>query len=252
MKVSKKYIFILNCLIIIFIIFIINCKGPEFENEETEEPEIPIITVQWKPDINNYIQFYTNDTKLLTIDGSSFWKWGSFYENQMTSFEAELIKVSGVNYYGYGLIFCIQDDAGNGMTNGLIVMIDTVRQYIIGKVVNNDFYVIKDWTITDALISGYNIKNKIKINYLGNNNFEVIFNDNNTSEKKVIFEYDQEPGLNLCGRYGYIVTLSPYELFPKHPVDVRFKQITPLNIDIKNSKSEGVNYNFFKSLKTTK
>lgn len=248
MKISKKNFIVLNGLMFFFI-FLINCPGSVPETEPIIEPEIPINTIQWKPDSSNYIQFYTNDSKLLTVDGSSFWKWGNYYEEQMTSFETELIKVSGVNYYGYGLLFCIQDDKGDGLTNGLIIMIDTVRQYIIGKVINNDFYVIKDWTITDALISGYNIKNKIRINYLGLNNFEVIFNNNNSAEKKVIFEYDQEPALNLCGRYGFIVTLSPFELFPKHGVDVRFKQVTPADIDIKSSKNTGVNNDFFKSLK---
>ncbi len=233
-----------NIIFIAIFIFIItlscNIKNDYYDSGTSNYTGIndPIF---WKPDNSGDIRFYINDPSVLNpIKGATGWKPGEYTEETMTYVEVDVSKYSGHQSMGYGIIFCIQDDTNpldntnDEGYNFLTVMINAEGKYCIGKVTDEssdldpEFEYLVNWQENEALQTGYEKFNKIKITYIGENNFEIIFND--TEEEKISFEYDQVSPFEIIGRYGYIVTLAANEYFPDIPVDVRFSQVYPVDI----------------------
>lgn len=223
-------------------LMIFSCSFEKYEVEPVTTTTIyqkPVEFVNWEPDASGDIRFSVNDPKLRVKNGISFWKWGNFQSAQMDEFSLNVYKVSGRDGYGYGAIFCIQDDTNTGDEtndygwNYLTVMIDVRGECLIGKVINKKlkYPLIQGWKENKNISKGYNVKNRIQIRYLGTNQFKLNFNDQTSDE--VIFQYNQEAGeplFNLNGRCGYIVTIAPDEDFPNIPVNTGFKQLVPVDI----------------------
>ncbi len=185
-------------------------------------------------------QFSTNDKKMLKVKGRTFWFADEF--SARDSFEIETFKTSGVSGYGYGAIFCIQGDNTGDERNFYAILIRTNASFQIIKIVDKEQYMVElpgndnGWNEvyengSNILLSGSGVKNKIRIDYLGNiiNGYavyEIYFNDkfaveiveNNTGG--MIFDGDK--GRN---KYGFINTLSPVEYFPYVPNTVFYRLV---------------------------
>lgn len=211
----NKYASILICAICS--ILLVSC--PTTIKEEVIITPTKTQTLDWQKDSESFIQFYTNESKYSGLSGNTLWNWGTVKNNPITYVETELKKISGDKNYGYGIIFCVQDTG----VDYLSVVIDIEGNYQVIREVNNVTSILKKWALSTNLKKGYNVINKIKAEYKGNKKFSIYFND--VLETDVMDNISPE----LTGGYfGYAVGISNMENFPDVPVDVRFKQLYPV------------------------
>lgn len=213
---------------------------------------IPVSTIEWEADGLGFIRYYTNDINKIIGYPSGRTFWHPFeYAGSGDVYDVDLTKISGKAAYGYGLIFCIQDDVpamGDFTATdfyALLIRVDGYYQVI--KVVDSQQYrlaidgcdanfwaVKKDIDGNNVLLAGKNVLNNIRIETTedagdGNDQpeFKIYFNnilayefeDNYTNEGTLpLFTYDAGKD-----KYGYMVVLGPNEDFPVEGVDVRFK-----------------------------
>lgn len=236
----------------------VGCIPPGgFEEPPREGDYHEIVTKMWETGSDNYNQFYTNDMRLSSRWGTSYWYPVDCSSDTGQEYTAEVNKVSGRAAYGQGVIFCIQDtpDAGGDLVakNFYALLINTQGLYQVIKVVDRQQYCLKiegadknGWikAVDPAgafyIDRGMNKINTIKIETKDTNTndipeFSIYINNN------LVYEFEEsytktEDGLTTFDlfkyslgqkKYGFIVTLSPAEDFPYIPVDVRFKMITP-------------------------
>ncbi len=225
----KKIIRVL--LVVMLTGFILSASGCK-ANEKT----FPAKTIEWVEDENGFIQFFTNDKSNL---GFGFLTWSNdSYEDPMDTVEIEVKKVSGNENMGYGILFCFQNPE-----NYYRLLITTSGWYRISAKNDGEFFSLP-WMESEYLNQGLNEINKIKItrqvNTENNVIFSVCFNEN---EAAVV---DNSYFTTFTGGYyGFYVGVgnSEDENFPQIPVDVRFKQISPLEtkqVEISNKTIESI------------
>ena len=219
------------CIIILLLITIqalISCSG------KTEIITIiEIITIMWEEDENGYLQFCTNDPNYYNY---YFYAWDTeSFKDPMTVVVGEIKKISGYEYGGYGMLFCFQDE-----NNFYLVLIDTMGYYTIWERNNGDWIEHIPWEYSSYLKKGYNIINKLNIEYNhDHNSFTISFND--VTQTTI---YDSSFSGGCLG--GFVeVYGEKEENFPDTPVDVRFKLINnnPPAVTI-NAPLEGITYQF--------
>ena len=235
---------------LVLILFSLSCNysgststaGTDDSNDKI--PSKPIKEIIWETDSFGNTQFYENNPDIIDIvNGNTGWQYGDMCEATMNTIEVDVCRMSGIKRkYGYGVIFCVQDipnPVDGYFYNFLAVLIDIDGEFCIVRCTDTDEdgefedeYLV-NWQSHDDLATGYGVFNKISVKYngklgSGNDSFTLIFND--IAVSAVDFEYDQSVAFDIVGRFGYIVTLAPDEDFPDHPVDFRFRQITPADI----------------------
>jgi hypothetical protein len=257
---KTKIIKLSHLLTVALVFFCISCPTETKQPTKGDDPvvQLPEIKViEWKPTEDGYIQFCTNDKKLRTSTGATYWYPLSFKNNPGNELIVSLNKISGRSSYGFGIIFCIQDEPAADefiAKNFYTILINTEGLYQIIKIVNRVPYTLtipgaddNGWVKAinadgDSYLQlGKNVVNNIRIitkddnsndipefEIYMNNNLVYHFEDNFTesNDHKSTFDlYKYSLGKD---KYGYIVTLSPVEDFPYVPIDVRFKMTVPL------------------------
>lgn len=161
--------------------------------------------------------FETNNLKYLSSFGYTFWTVPKI--NNTDAFSnicVSVVKESGKPESGYGIIFCNQ--VLNGKTFLLTVMINIKGEYIIGKVLDNKFVALTEWTFCPYLNTGLGVNNLIKISFDDEKNeFVLYFNDSK------ITSFNVEEKLNLKDlKPGYVVIVSNNENFPTSSLKIIF------------------------------
>lgn len=133
--------------------------------------------------------------------------------------EVGLSKLTGNPTAGYGLIYCYRQDETYGETM-LVVMINTLKEYIVGEVSGGIFSQIIPWTESQLLNSGYNRNNSLRLTY---NSEEDQYSLHINNQLETTFKDDQPP-YHRTGQNGYIVVISPLDDFPGEPVKVQFQE----------------------------
>ena len=162
--------------------------------------------------------FLLNNNKYWSEHGYTLWAVDpGNAEEIFTAREVGLIKTSGNNLAGYGLVICQGLREGYGRTM-LTIMINTEQNYAIGKVIGANYQSIRPWVPTSYLWRGYGVKNQLKITYdAGSKEFTLIVNGHEVEKFK-----DDTPPSHEGGVNGYIVVISPQDRFPAVPVEVKF------------------------------
>lgn len=169
---------------------------------------------QWGIDSEGFRRFYTDDPSLIG-------KWfiyrarGSF-QSRMEIVEAKVVRKSGHGGASFGIVFCFIN-AGNFYK----LRINTEGEYKISKYVNGRQTTLINWTESAYLNKGYDVVNRLKIEYLGDSSFEYSFNGNRIGSF-VDTSY-------VGGDSGYYAWISEHDVLPAEPVDLRFMQIQPSN-----------------------
>lgn len=161
--------------------------------------------------------FETNDSAYWSSSGYTLWALDGAAQDTFVSRTVTVVKESGNNYAGYGLVLCHYDtgDPAYGETM-LVVMINNKREYIVGEVVQGEFSAFFTWTVSLALNGGEGVPNTIKIERTGEE-FALYFN----GVQACTFRDDEVP-LHAGGRDGFLVVVSPQDRFPGTPVKVSF------------------------------
>jgi hypothetical protein len=206
---------------LIFFLILAGCSGP-LPPPQTDDDKVVLQTTLfvWDADSNSY-KFKTNDPRFVGFSGSTIWKLGTTHENTMNEVELNTYKTSGDDDGAFGVVFCAQDEH-----NFLAVFIDVNQNYIVGKVVDDTFTAISpSWTTDSNLNAGFGVRNKIRVQYQGNQQFRLWFND-----VEIIDFEDTELPFFIGGRYGFIAEVTPKELLPEQFVECHYEPVTPTAI----------------------
>ena len=172
-----------------------------------QENNNEIRTINFKRDENGYIQFFTNDKELF---GAGLIGSPNDYHNP-NNFEMEIIKNSGSETVGCGMIFGAQDDA-----TWYAVFISPNGYYFIVRSINSAMVTLTDGN-TQQINRGLGRNNTVRAVRNGRN-YEIYLNNNRRplyTIRNIEFE-----GIKM----GYFVMVgdSRFESFPNNPVDIRF------------------------------
>lgn len=190
----------------------------------------------WSVDENGYSRFYTKKPAHYNY---FFMQWNNVIERTpMDIVETTVKKMSGSDLWGYGVVFCFQDE-----DNFYRLLINNKGWYEVSKtvngkwtydLVNNDGY----WEVSQHLNTGYNVENKIKVKYNNDSTFTIFFND----QEVTTFTDDSLTG----GKFGFCAQVgrAEDENFPTYPVDVRFKQHKPVEFPAKSWSNQISNYDY--------
>lgn len=162
--------------------------------------------------------FKTNDPDHWTTNGYTIWALSDTAPRDFVSIDVSLSKISGNSTAGYGLVVnqYYDDEFGTVL---LVLMINTEGEYIIGEVVQNQFFPFQPWKSSSYLVSGYNQSNRITLSYDGDSDeYSLRFNGN----EETVFE-DNEAPYHTRGYGGYVVVISNLDSFPETPVETRFE-----------------------------
>ena len=184
---------------------------------------LPVKTIEFKPDQDGFLQFYTNDEKYHGKFSSMYYL--DFFNTPMTTVEAEIKKVSGNPEELYGLIFCVQEiEQGQSPEQLYCLLIDTCKNFYIFK---DDLPL--DGNTSEYLNSGFNVINKIKITRADNGKFTIYFNDQEA--------YSFTDNSYNKGTFGFGTNIGKKneESFPNTPVDIRCKITAYPDIEDSNS-----------------
>ena len=193
---KKTIIFIL-----FFIIFILSNFSQVNNNSEKT-------TIEFKKDDNGYVQYFTNDPANYAAGVI-----GTPKENTNgNGFEMEIIKDSGSENVGCGMIFGAQD-----ANNWYAVLIDPNGNFEIVKSENLKLISLAKGN-SKQIIKGLSKTNIIKV-IQKRKTYEIYLNNN----KNPLFILKN---IDIKGNgIGYFVMVgdSKFESFPQKPLDIRFK-----------------------------
>jgi hypothetical protein len=161
--------------------------------------------------------FMANSEELIGPRGYTLWRLDGTYNSPFSGSAMVLSKISGHDLAGYGILFCHSETTwGESM---LIVMLNTLGEYIVGKVVGDAFYEILPWSESSALVRGYNQANRVEISFDAGQ-YRLRLNGTNAA----FFRDEEEPVLS-GGRGGFIAVISPLEVFPGQPVHILYRKL---------------------------
>lgn len=200
-------ILIIICLILIMFIA---CSPQE---------ECPVETIKWQKDGKGFIQFYTTDLYQAGIHIQCYNPEATLDTNEKRV-ETIVKKLFGADNRGYGIAFCYN----NG--DYYQVAITTEGDYQISKSVSGNRSAIINWESSSNIITGFNKKNEIEVQWDSTNDIYAVFFNNNLEAT-----FDGNDNVPSLGRSGFYVHVSATEEnFPCIPVDVRFKQNRPVAV----------------------
>ncbi len=168
------------------------------------------------------VVFLTNDTAWWSPLGYTLWALNGTSADPFSEREVKCNKVSGSDVAGYGIVLCHYDsgDPDTGETM-LVVLINASAEYIVGEVVDDEFFPFFPWTDSDNLLDGYNKGNRIRVVWDNSeSNYQLYLND--VLETTFL---DEEPPLHQSGANGYLVVISPEDSFPQESVHVIFTEL---------------------------
>jgi hypothetical protein len=168
------------------------------------------------------IEFQTNDPEYTGGAGHSLWTLTDTPSSVFHDREIWLSKLSGHCWVsGYGAVYCQQDNSEFGVTF-IIGMIALDGYYCVGEVIHGtQFSYLVPWTKSDQILTGYSQNNQIRLEF---NSGEDLFHFYINGIEQITFRDDEEP-VHREGRQGYIVVISPNDIFPETPVRIQFKEI---------------------------
>jgi hypothetical protein len=241
--VKKGMIF----LVLLFLSFLYSCPQDQIPPDPPPDPTPGTYdpqTILFEQLKNGEYQFYTNDPAYQGSCGATYWKSGSFTETTMSSITVEVRRMGGRAELGYGILFCGQEnEPGDGpVENFLALIINSEGEFVMCKKQEDMGFeeLGTGWKLSHSLKQGFNVINRIKIEYTGDNIFSIAFN----GADPVIIENRTFPQYT-GGSYGYIASVSAAENFPGNPVDIRFRQIIPGDIGLHEKKSMEETYGYF-------
>ncbi|HHT06864.1 MAG TPA: hypothetical protein GXZ97_11480 [Hydrogenispora sp.] len=216
-----------SCLLLLLVslLFTVGC-GKKSSSSKPKEVH------GWFAEKDGWVRFYTNSKE---VYGWGFWAWDDIEENPMKIVETSVKKISGNPDYGYGIVFCLRKISEE--TEFYRLIINTYGYYLVSKKVNVDEWTHdlvdddNEWNYTDKLYKGYNVENKIKVEYDSTTKtFKIYFNDKYVTS----FEDSTFTG----GKFGYYASVGQKEEenFPKTPVNILFKQHQPTKTQTKSSQ----------------
>lgn len=164
------------------------------------------------------VDFSTNDSSFITSRGYTLYSLVDSNPRTFTEMDVSLTKLSGNASAGYGLILNAFDDTELGPVF-LVLMINTLGEYVIGEVIDGEFSAMVPWSSSSKLGSGYNRPNQVLISYDSNlAQYSLCIN----GEQELVFSDNQAP-YHLYGQGGYVTVISPADDFPQIPVHTRFR-----------------------------
>jgi hypothetical protein len=171
-------------------------------------------------------RFYTNDVQYWGLQGYSLWTaWDSPNTYGFANRTVWMSKTQEYNEAGFGIVFCegVRTIDGVSKVTMLMVMINASQQYIIGKVVDGYFSIIKGWTQDTNINVPAGSENKITVVY---DPIEEQFTLKINDAFIYSFEKDESEHIYASGKDGYVVIIASQDDFAHgQAVSVLFKEL---------------------------
>jgi hypothetical protein len=204
---------------------VLMCSCPFTADRPREEPDVPAavaersdLFVEQDGEPGVYV-FQTNDQDLWGPHGTTLWALLDSSQQPFRARELDLTKLSGDAAAGFGAVICHYEAGTGGQEETmLVIMINTRRQYLVGEVNGAVFQPILPWTEAASLNAGYNVPNRMRVEYDGQE-FSIFFNQALTATFK-----DEVQPYHSGGTDGQLVVISPLDRFPGTPVHVLFRE----------------------------
>lgn len=165
-------------------------------------------------------EFSTNNPQYWSEHGYTLWTLPSGQDPMIpfTSRTVRVAKTHGNASSGFGIIICQGTRDGYGETM-LTVMINLNKHYTVGKVIGGSYTPIVPWTYYPSLTDGYGITTELKVTYdAGTQKFTLWINGENAQT------FESTDPIQIAGKSGYIVVVSPEDSFPEDNVTVFFTE----------------------------
>ena len=164
--------------------------------------------------------FSTNDNAFWGPNGYTLWALPLPGQSAFARRDVDLVKSSGNAWAGYGIVFC-QLDTGDPSTGEsmALVMINTQQQYSLGEVNGSRYtpYTSPTWVSHPGLNRGYGVANRVTVTRDAGGLFTLYLN-----QAQVMTFHDGRIPVPTGGGDGYLVVISPQDVFPQSPVSVSF------------------------------
>lgn len=206
----NKYGLLIMAAVTMLVFF--GCEDP---NLPPPGDTIPVESIKWETDGEGFYQYSTNDVadqnKTARLVFSS-----TIAEDPMTTVTAEIKKLSGLDYYSFGMIFGWQD-----WDNFYEMAITNDGWYTIWVQVSDVWTEVIDWTESSFLNIGAGSSNTISVTY---NTPDIDLKINGNDETSIA------PAVFNSGSAGFMIFIGEDENFPEEPIDVRFKMTSPVSL----------------------
>jgi len=224
-------------------IFVFSCENPGYYEGGEGGDGVPRYTIRFGEQNDRSVLFYTNDERMMgpppdpndpNGGGYTYWVRGDRKDDIMNEFRVRVKKVSGNADGGFGVIFALQEkEVGDKKDDFWVLFINKDGEYKFGKVINEEFSPSMNWSGSEHLKKGYDVENTIGITYNSEDEeYTIFFNE----QEVITFDDhgDEENGVPPFkgGYYGYICEVDGNEDFPETPVEVRYYQEIPGDIEL--------------------
>lgn len=165
----------------------------------------------------NAHRFHTRDPLLAAEEGKTLWKILETSPPPGESRDYTLIRYSGEDRGGYGLI--LQFREGTPDPEFYLLLIDAAGHAFAGRYRQETLTVLSPWHTETGLRTGRGIPNRLTVTENGPGSFTVRFNVGPELEIS-----DPLPPSGTGSERGYCAVITPRDVLPLYPVDVRWIQ----------------------------
>lgn len=207
-------------MIMCFVLVLASCLSPYTEGEKNKsglpgkETLIDYTSFEQMDGGIGY-KFYTMDAKYRTPSGYTLWTYNKDPSDVFDRREVKLVKPTGDNIAGYGVIICSGQQVVEGRLEVVFmtVMINNMGQYAVGKVIGGTYIPIESWRTPGTLNSGSGRANIMVVEKDTEvaNRYNLYFNGNHNVATD-FFVDSMDPLCGGTGRNGYIVVISPNDI----------------------------------------
>lgn len=208
---------------VVFSVLLLSCTlsgGEEYsDSNDIEETVFEKVNHLFEEQADGSVVFATNDPRYWSRNGYTLWAIDDRYADVSSPFDGRsctVSKSSGYYYTGYGMIFCYGKNSSD-QDAMYTLMINTKRQYTVGKAINGEYLSIQGWTVCSALRQDYGASNELLVTY---NDGTGIYTIHINGEE--VSEFTSQPEVKTSGGSGYIAVLSPYDKFSDDTVRIGY------------------------------
>jgi hypothetical protein len=207
---KRSFVCLLVAVIVVAIVVSCDMNGDSDDN-------LPVQTIRWEPDGNEYYQFYTNDSQYYNYGFST---WHDTGDSPPAESEIVIRKISGHEAWGYGMVFDSVE-----VENRTLVLLNNQGSVTIARLDNNDWNTLKEWTPENSILPGEN--NRVRVTMgTASNSLTVRING------AVVYHTDDGYTSREGESIGAIAFVGDEddEDFPNVPIDVRFRITQPMQL----------------------
>jgi hypothetical protein len=163
---------------------------------------------------HQYWRFHTKDPELAADGGRTLWKITGRHPSDGSATRYGLIRWSGQDRGGYGVVLHFEESPAPSF---YLILIDCLGHRFAGRYQNGTLTVLAPWQSHPDLLPGRGVENRLSVTERGPGAFDIRFNEGPPWELR-----DPDPLLTTGEGTGLCAVVTPREILPPQPVDIRY------------------------------